>query len=154
MFRPYMLVTFWLWFNLESSYTRCMGCSFRVLGVGWGERDLVPPIQSPIPSLDSSTIPTGSSNGWPVPDAVNTVICVPDDEWRNYPKHVEQLTDKLCIVVSCWIFIVTAWIHLTLCFSMSVKCETNITVLVSPLIRCIKFICRKVLGNWYHKFVV
>jgi hypothetical protein len=41
MFRPYMLAIFRLWFNLQISYTRCAGCSFRVLGVGWGERDLV-----------------------------------------------------------------------------------------------------------------
>ena len=41
MFQPYMLAIFRLWFNLQSSYTRCVGCSFRVLGVGWGERDLV-----------------------------------------------------------------------------------------------------------------
>jgi len=41
MFWPYTLVTFKLWFNLQSSYTRCVGCSFRVLGVGWEERDLV-----------------------------------------------------------------------------------------------------------------
>ena len=27
--------------NLQSSYTKCVGCGFRVLGVGWGERDLV-----------------------------------------------------------------------------------------------------------------
>ena len=36
-----MSAIFRLWFNLQSSYTRCVGCSFRVLGVGWGERDLV-----------------------------------------------------------------------------------------------------------------
>jgi len=41
MFRPYMWAIFRLWFNLQSSYTRCAGCSFRVLGVGWGDRDLV-----------------------------------------------------------------------------------------------------------------
>ena len=27
--------------NLQSSYTKCVGCSFRVWGIGWGERDLV-----------------------------------------------------------------------------------------------------------------
>ena len=35
------------------------------------------------------------NNGWPVPDAVDTVICAPDDGWRNHPKHVEQFTDKI-----------------------------------------------------------
>jgi len=32
---------------------------------------------------------------WLVPDAVDTVICAPDDGWRNHPKHVEQFTDKI-----------------------------------------------------------
>ena len=41
MFRPCMLAIFRLWLNLQSSYTKRVGCSFRVLGVGWGERDLV-----------------------------------------------------------------------------------------------------------------
>jgi hypothetical protein len=30
---------------------------------------------------------------WPVPDAVITVICAPDDGWNNHPKHVGQLTE-------------------------------------------------------------
>jgi len=46
-------------------------------------------------TLNSSMVPTGSSNGWLVPDAVNTVIYVPDDGWRNHPKHIEQFTDKI-----------------------------------------------------------
>jgi len=29
----------------------------------------------------------------PVPDAVITVICVPDDGWRYHPKHLEKFTD-------------------------------------------------------------
>jgi len=33
MFRPYMWVIFRLCFDLQSSYTRCVGCSLRVLGV-------------------------------------------------------------------------------------------------------------------------
>jgi len=28
-----------------------------------------------------------------VPDAVITVVCAPDDEWRYQPKHVEQITE-------------------------------------------------------------
>jgi hypothetical protein len=34
---------------------------------------------------------------WPVPDAVITIICAPEDGWSNHPKHVEQ-----CIVAFCW----------------------------------------------------
>ena len=49
-------------------------------------------------NLNSSTIPTGSSNGSLKPDAVDRVICAPDDGWKNHPKHVEQFTDKInCI---------------------------------------------------------
>jgi hypothetical protein len=42
-----------------------------------------------------------------MPDAVDTVIRAPDDEWRYHPKHVEQFTDtnKLYIVASCWTII-------------------------------------------------
>jgi hypothetical protein len=42
-----------------------------------------------------------------IPDAVDTVVCAPDDGWRYYPKHVEQfpVMNKLCKVASCWIYI-------------------------------------------------
>ena len=44
---------------------------------------------------------------WQVTDAVNTVVCAPDDEWRYHPKHVEQFPgiNKLCNVACCWIYI-------------------------------------------------
>ena len=43
----------------------------------------------------------------PVPDAVNTVICAPDDGWCNPPKHAEQFAaiNKLDTVTSCWTII-------------------------------------------------
>ena len=42
-----------------------------------------------------------------MPDAVDTVVCVPDDGWRYHPKYVEQFPEmnKLCNVASCWIYI-------------------------------------------------
>jgi hypothetical protein len=42
-----------------------------------------------------------------MPDAVDTVVCAPDDGWKYHPKHVQQFPDinKLCNVVSCWIYI-------------------------------------------------
>jgi len=42
-----------------------------------------------------------------MPDAVDTVVCTPDDGCRYHPKHVEQFADinKLCKVASCWIYI-------------------------------------------------
>jgi len=37
---------------------------------------------------------------WQIPDAVDTVVCAPDDGWKYHPKHVEQFADinKLCKV--------------------------------------------------------
>jgi hypothetical protein len=30
---------------------------------------------------------------WQIPDAVDTVVCPPDDGWKYHPKHVEQFPD-------------------------------------------------------------
>ena len=30
---------------------------------------------------------------WQIPDAVDTVVCTPDDRWWYHPKHVEQFPD-------------------------------------------------------------
>jgi hypothetical protein len=40
------------------------------------------------------------------PDAVDAVVCAPDDGWKYHPKHVEQFPDinKLCDVATCWIY--------------------------------------------------
>jgi hypothetical protein len=42
-----------------------------------------------------------------MPDAVDTVVCTPDDGWKYHPKHVEQFPDinKLCNVASCRTYI-------------------------------------------------
>ena len=42
-----------------------------------------------------------------LPDAIDTVVCAPDDGWWYHPKHVEQFPhiNKLCKVASCWIYI-------------------------------------------------
>jgi len=44
---------------------------------------------------------------WQIGDAVDTVVCAPDDGRKYHPKHVEQFPDinKLCNVASCWIYI-------------------------------------------------
>jgi hypothetical protein len=41
-----------------------------------------------------------------MPDAVDTVVCAPDDGWKYHSKHVEQFPDinKLRNVASCWIY--------------------------------------------------
>jgi hypothetical protein len=34
------------------------------------------------------------------PDAVNTVVCVPDDGWWYHPKHVGQFPNKInCVML-------------------------------------------------------
>jgi hypothetical protein len=42
-----------------------------------------------------------------IPDAVDTVVCTPDDGRKYHPKHLEHFPDinKLCNVASCWIYI-------------------------------------------------
>jgi hypothetical protein len=47
-----------------------------------------------------ATIAAGSSNSVKIPDAVNTVVCAPDDGWWYHPKHVEQFPDKInCVTL-------------------------------------------------------
>ena len=37
---------------------------------------------------------------WQIPDAVDTVVCAPDDGWWYHPKHVEQFSDKInCVTL-------------------------------------------------------
>jgi hypothetical protein len=50
---------------------------------------------------------SNSSTVWQIPNAVDSVVCAPDDGWRYHPKHVENFPDinKLCNVASCWIYI-------------------------------------------------
>jgi hypothetical protein len=57
-------------------------------------------------SFNSSTIAADTVTVLQIPDAVDTVVCAPDDGWKYHPKHVEQLPDinKVCNVTSCWIY--------------------------------------------------
>jgi hypothetical protein len=33
-------------------------------------------------------------------DAVDTIVCTPDDVWRYHPKHEEQFSDKMnCVTL-------------------------------------------------------
>ena len=45
-----------------------------------------------------------TETGWPVPDAVITVICAPDDRWNYHPKHVERAVYRN--IINC------IWSHL------------------------------------------
>jgi len=40
-------------------------------------------------------------------DAVDTVVCAPDDGCMYHSKHAEQFPEinKLCNVASCWLYI-------------------------------------------------
>jgi len=45
---------------------------------------------------------------WPVPEAVVTVLCTPDDGCGWHPKHVQwtcRLINRLLCVASCWTII-------------------------------------------------
>jgi hypothetical protein len=53
---------------------------------------------------------------WQIPDAVDTVLCAPDDGWRYHPKHVQQFPDKRnCVTLHLVGHIVAysydAWTH-------------------------------------------
>ena len=54
-----------------------------------------------------TTVSTESDTCKQVSDAVDTVVCAPDDGWRYHPKHVQQFQDinKLCNVASFWIYV-------------------------------------------------
>jgi hypothetical protein len=37
---------------------------------------------------------------WQIPNAVDTLVCAPDDGWKSRPKYVEQFPDKInCITL-------------------------------------------------------
>jgi hypothetical protein len=63
---------------------------------------------------------------WQMPDAVDTVLCAPDDGRKYHLKHVEQFPDinKLCNVASCWIY-TYIWNILTMHRPINVKSPNN-----------------------------
>ena len=44
---------------------------------------------------------------WQIQDAVDTVVCAPDDGWRFHPKTCRAVSryNTLCNVASCWKYI-------------------------------------------------
>jgi len=51
-----------------------------------------------------------------IPDAVDTVVCAPDDGWGHHPKHAEQFPDKIyCVTLHLVGYILEysydAWTH-------------------------------------------
>jgi hypothetical protein len=57
------------------------------------------------PLLLSATI-VGELEQTQIPDAVDAVVCTPDDGWKYHPKQVEQFPDinEMCNFASCWIY--------------------------------------------------
>jgi len=78
-----------------------------------------------------STVEGGSctKNGWPVPEAVVTISCTPDDGCVWHPKHVEWtcgITNRLLCVASRWtvINIILANHLILFCYHRSITNET------------------------------
>jgi len=63
---------------------------------------------------------------WQISDAVDTVVCAPDDRRRYYPKYVEQFPDinKQCNVASCWIYIYI-YIYLFILYIQNVQLKSG-----------------------------
>jgi hypothetical protein len=59
-----------------------------------------------------------------IPDAVDIVVCAPDDGWKYHPKHVEQFSDinKLCNVAA---LLDIYWNILTMHGPINVKSPNN-----------------------------
>ena len=62
---------------------------------------------------------------WQIPDAVDTVVCAPDDGWWYHPKHVEQFSDKInCVTLNLvghileYIFVMFASLSVCTCESV------------------------------------
>jgi len=55
--------------------------------------------------LPPSNVEVAAQKIWPVPEAVVTVLRIPDDGWGWHPKHVERtcrITNRLFCVASRW----------------------------------------------------
>ena len=78
-----------------------------------------------------------------ISDAVDTVVCAPDDGWFYHPKHVEQFPDinKFCKVASCWIYILEyRYLSFYICSACFIfqspmqepKLKKNVQILIFP----------------------
>jgi len=88
---------------------------------------------------------------WPVPDAVVTVLCTPDDECGWHPKHVEwtcRVINRLLCVACCWTVINIYSRHFPLyCFALQNKLEQFVPFWVIP--RRLSSNCRR-FGTHYR----
>ena len=46
-----------------------------------------------------------------MPDAVDTVVCAPDDGWWYHPKHVDKFPDKINCVTLHLVGYVLEYLH-------------------------------------------
>jgi len=57
-------------------------------------------IRHPQHTQTSSSTSTIAAGVWQMQDAIDTVVCTPDDGWRYHPKHLEQFPDKInCVTL-------------------------------------------------------
>jgi hypothetical protein len=79
-------------------------------------------------------------------DAVDTVVCAPDNGWKYHPKHVEQFPNinKLCNAASCWLYeyigiLLGAYsiLHIS---RIRVNCERWFTRSVATLVRSVNLV--------------
>jgi hypothetical protein len=103
---------------------------------------------------------------WQIPDAVDTVVCAPDDGWKYHPKHIEQFPDidKLCNVASCWIYVYIGILlgarpilhisRLKVNILVLLLCHHIWLVFVCPSAFCVSFWLRFGGVRWSREFVV
>jgi len=70
-------------------YRGRVGTGLSVLWVAYASHSTLKPVPT-LPRYRQIAITV-----WQIPDAVDTVVCAPDDGWRYHPKHVEQFPEKI-----------------------------------------------------------
>jgi len=79
-----------------------------------------------------------STTMWQIPDAVDAVVCAPDDGWWYHPKHVEQFPDKINCVT----------LHLV-GYILECSCRNSTTIWQIP--KAVNtVVCAPDDGWWYH----
>ena len=123
-------------------YVNCSACFGRFFHPSSGAQITVSTSPG---NLNSSTITTGRNNSWLVPHAVDTVICSPDDGWRNHPKHVEQFTDKInCVYLHPVGHLLIYWIKTdqldVTCFIISPFTAQHVSNVSTSIFRSLRLI--------------
>jgi hypothetical protein len=81
--------------------------------------------QHTLTSSNSSTIAADSNNGG-TPDAVDTVVCTPDDGWWYHLKCVEQFADKInCVMLHLVGYILEYFSRMLVSTDISIRCHNS-----------------------------